>query len=1207
MNTQLVPISLILLSALYAGVGLLIWGRRPGLAITPFAWMMFSVAIWSLGYSLEFLTPILSGKLFWAQIEFIGAFSVANFLFFFCAAYTGHSNLLTRRNQTLLWIIPAITLILAWTNQYHHLIWESTSVGNFGQLSFLAAGFGIWMWLQVAYAYTLITLACTFLILEVVRSPRPYNLQAGIVLLGTLFPWVGNFLYFSGIVLPGFDITPFAFVPTVLLMAWGTLRYRLLGILPMAPSMILHDLQDGVVVIDIRRRILYLNNLAEQLLQITVEEAIGQPIESVCDSCVEILQSLIDQEESYVEQAFMLNGQKRFFDIRVSPLSARQWGTDDADANHLIIFRDIHQRKQAELNLQRRESIMEALTLASQQFLRAAAWETNIPGFLEHIGRAAEVGRAYVFQNYEGQDSQIFTSQCYEWTAPGIEPQIDNPAFRNIPIQNISPASWYTELSQKRLVTARVWELPKEEQASYIERGVRSIVIVPIFVERHWWGFFGLEDYANERKWSKAELDTLQTAAEIFSASEVRARNENTLRRRQRTLNLLHEIVASALQTTDRHSMAQTVVSNLGLLVNSAGCFLSLWDEISEKFTPLAAYGLYSKEFLSLTIKPGEPTLTASALAAGHTLIIDGLPNTPYLSPRIAALLPFHSVMVLPLIARQKKFGAILVAYSDSHHFQPEEIAIGEQAAGLIALTLEKFYAVEYASKRAEESEILRKAGAAVAATLRPDETIDRILEQLYLVLPYDSASVQLRRETELEIVGGRGWDKPEEVLGLRFPIPGDNPNTVVLQTGKPYILGDAVSAHSSFRKPGPHGHIRSWLGVPLIVREQIIGLLAIDSKEQNYFTEEHLNTVTTFADQVAIALENARLFEETQNRLQEQIMLRDAGTVISSALDKETILTKLAEQLSLAIDVTSAYINEYNDETDEYTVVAEYISPNASEEEQRSDLGTIYPAGGNEGEFIKHMQLGEIDLSHIDNPNISNFDRKHMQEYGAKSILYIPLRIKEQLVGFAEVWESRRKREFSADEINICKLLAQQTAVAIANARLFEEVQNLALTDALTGLYNRRGLFEIGHIEFTRTSRLERPFSIIMIDIDHFKRINDQYGHPVGDQVLQFLASEFRSVVRGADIVGRYGGEEFAIFLSGSDGKAAMELAERLRAMIERTPFHVGESEIRLTISLGVTEYNENSPNLETLVARADQALYIAKHKGRNRVIFGK
>ena len=175
MNTQLIPISLILLSALYAGVGLLIWARRPGLAITPFAWMMFSVAVWSLAYALEILAPSLSGKLLWVKIEFLGIVSVAVFLFSFCAAYTGRNSLLTRRNQTLLWIVPVITIFLTWTDQYHDLIWKTTSIGYFGALSFLESEYGNWFWLQIVYSYTLTILATVFLILEVVRSPRPYS------------------------------------------------------------------------------------------------------------------------------------------------------------------------------------------------------------------------------------------------------------------------------------------------------------------------------------------------------------------------------------------------------------------------------------------------------------------------------------------------------------------------------------------------------------------------------------------------------------------------------------------------------------------------------------------------------------------------------------------------------------------------------------------------------------------------------------------------------------------------------------------------------------------------------------------------------------------------------------------------------------------------------------------------------------------------
>ena len=148
MNVQIIQISLILLSALYTGIGLLILGRRPGLVIAPFAWMMFSIAVWSLGYGLELLAPGLSGKLLWAKIRFFSVSSVAVFLFYFSAAYTGRSNLLSARNQALFWVIPSITNILTWTTPYHPLIWKTTSIRYFGSLSFLAPDFGIWFWLQ---------------------------------------------------------------------------------------------------------------------------------------------------------------------------------------------------------------------------------------------------------------------------------------------------------------------------------------------------------------------------------------------------------------------------------------------------------------------------------------------------------------------------------------------------------------------------------------------------------------------------------------------------------------------------------------------------------------------------------------------------------------------------------------------------------------------------------------------------------------------------------------------------------------------------------------------------------------------------------------------------------------------------------------------------------------------------------------------------
>jgi diguanylate cyclase (GGDEF)-like protein len=185
--------------------------------------------------------------------------------------------------------------------------------------------------------------------------------------------------------------------------------------------------------------------------------------------------------------------------------------------------------------------------------------------------------------------------------------------------------------------------------------------------------------------------------------------------------------------------------------------------------------------------------------------------------------------------------------------------------------------------------------------------------------------------------------------------------------------------------------------------------------------------------------------------------------------------------------------------------------------------------------------------------------------------------------------------------------IFAKQIGSSLERARLFQEVQSLALIDPLTGLQNRRSLFELGRVEFARSCRTYRPFSCLMLDIDHFKQLNDNYGHLTGDQVLQQVAECAKRSIREVDLIGRYGGEEFLIFLPETDLVTAQRVAERLRSSIEKMPMKLSDQELHVTVSIGVSRKDENTLELETLIARADQALYVAKHRGRNRVASSK
>ena len=195
-------------------------------------------------------------------------------------------------------------------------------------------------------------------------------------------------------------------------------------------------------------------------------------------------------------------------------------------------------------------------------------------------------------------------------------------------------------------------------------------------------------------------------------------------------------------------------------------------------------------------------------------------------------------------------------------------------------------------------------------------------------------------------------------------------------------------------------------------------------------------------------------------------------------------------------------------------------------------------------------------------------------------------------------------ERDFTTDDLALLVALANQAATAIANAHLFQEVQEQAITDSLTGFYNRRGFFTRGARVLQRASLEDQPLALLMLDIDHFKQINDRCGHAVGDIVLAKVATRCRASTRTHDLLGRLGGDEFVLLLPQTPLTVAGQIAARVRRAVAASPIITSAGPVAATVSMGVAAPAAGRVGLEVLLARADGALYAAKEAGRNRVV---
>src|SRR5579872_1913696 len=544
------------------------------------------------------------------------------------------------------------------------------------------------------------------------------------------------------------------------------------------------------------------------------------------------------------------------------------------------------------------------------------------------------------------------------------------------------------------------------------------------------------------------------------------------------------------------------------------------------------------------------------------------------------------NITAVSLQTREHNFGVIIFPHAERRVFGSSNLRLLIGLALQIGLTLENYVVMHDAQRRTKEYELLTQIGQAVSSRLDQDEimrTVHQELSQIFYTCDFYVAfqeGDEIRFEFELE----RG----QSVVPKRSRKLDNGLTEYILRTGQPLLIrADLEKTRErlgvTYIPPHP---AKCFCGAPIMLGGKPAGVMAAMSSEREYvFEERDLEVMQTAAGQVSVAVENARLFGEEQRRSRQFAFLNSISKTAISSEDAEQMLAEIVShiQKNFRFDHIGIGIFDYARKDIEIKAEAGITAKSLG---KRIPLGTgILGRVARTGESALVQTTGDAQLQGV------------LPE--SKAVLCIPITYGETLLGVLNV-ESHKEDAFSPDDVLIMNTLADLLATALHNSFVFQRLQQQSITDGLTGIKTRRFFWESLTSEWKRASRSGRPFSVVLIDLDKFKEVNDSLGHLEGDLVLARVGRLLEQKCRQSNVVARYGGDEFIILMPETGVEQAQILAERLRLWLSTDPML---QEHHITGSFGVASFPVHGLSVEDIIRVADSGMYVSKHAGGDRV----
>lgn len=624
--------------------------------------------------------------------------------------------------------------------------------------------------------------------------------------------------------------------------------------------------------------------------------------------------------------------------------------------------------------------------------------------------------------------------------------------------------------------------------------------------------------------------------------------------------------------------------------------------------------------------------------------------------PMAAMYGPAHERLLLLLFCSISALGlSVGLAYAATGSFTKpilvlvkESVAIGRgdlrarvssEAGGELGLLARAFNQMAFKLQLdAEQKQIITKIAESIKQSLDLNEILNRTVVELgtYLecsrcclaVIEDDLPRVSAGPQLDFNYVW---WNEVRKGSPLKnksvIAVPGsmlkfilDQRSVIwkeIKEDSPPLFEPDVAGVNSDWSA------VKSLIACPIVSGANSIGVILVQQCDYRRSWREHeLELVEAVARHVGLAAEQGRLYAQARFLAEREALINKIVRAVRSSLDMNQILSSVAVEVGRALNVEYCHIAQPHGE-EPLAVTHEYYAYGV---ESRRGISVL---GGNmdftpdfDSEGAKAPAFG-IDFSPFDieafrsgtgadletpvavvneveqDSRVRGF-KTYLRVMGTRSFMAAPILSEGRLLGLLMVHSCLKERVWSSSDVRLLGALADQIAVAISHAVLFAQVKQQAITDGLTGLYNHVYFKNRLGEELRLAQRKKTECSLVMLDLDKLKQINDNLGHPVGDAAIKGVASVLKNTLRSGDTAARYGGEEFAVILPETSLPEAILIAERLRRNVSRVNIPgLGN----ISTSVGVASFPSHSASQEDLVEKADKALYSAKHGGRNRV----